>query len=184
DEMTGIEVRRGELAFDLRSPEIRPALERHAFDEVGPVADGVDIGPGADVIRADLGLGDQILRVRDLGEIELLVETIVGIEPADVRRRERDVALGITLASFSLFSRSIVPPVMYSTGTPVVAVNFLPMRLSTMSRQLPPHTLTTSLSWALACIGARNRAKNRANAASAMQIRFMLLPFPFARRSV
>jgi hypothetical protein len=97
DEMTGIEVRGGELAFDLGSPEIRPALERHAFDEVGPVADGVDIGPGADVIGTDLGLGDQILGVRDLGEIELLVETIVGIEPADVRRRERDVALGITL---------------------------------------------------------------------------------------
>jgi hypothetical protein len=53
---------------------------------------------------------------------------------------------GLPLASFSLFSRSIVPPVMYSTGTPVAAVNFLPMRLSTMSRQLPPHTLTTSLS--------------------------------------
>src|SRR5262249_41121321 len=32
-----------------------------------------------------------------LGEVELLVEAIVGIEPAHVRRRERDVAFGIAL---------------------------------------------------------------------------------------
>ena len=51
---------------------------------VGAIADGVDIGPSADVIRADLGLFDQVLGVRDLGEIKLLVETIVRIEPADV----------------------------------------------------------------------------------------------------
>src|SRR6266403_1716165 len=92
---------------------------------------------------------------------------------------------GLPFASFSLLSRSIVPPVMYSTGTPVTAVNFLPMRLSTISRQLPPQTLTTSLSCAMACIGARNRA----SAAMILQIRFMshlshLLDDPFDARRI
>src|SRR5216684_2389858 len=80
---------------------------------------------------------------------------------------------GVPLASFSLFSRSMVPPVMYSTGTPVAAVNLLPMILATMSRQLPPQTLTTSLSCAVATAGASHSA----NAPSAVQIRFMLLSF-------
>ena len=67
----------------------------------------------------------------------------------------------------------MVPPVMYSTGTPVSAVNFPPMMLATMSRQLPPHTLTTSLSCANAAFGRRNEAKNSAPAQSVMQMRFM-----------
>src|SRR5215475_4235917 len=78
---------------------------------------------------------------------------------------------GLPLASFSLFSRSIDPPVMYSTGTPVAAVNLAPMMLATMSRQLPPQTLTTSLSCAVATAGARHNA----NVPSARPIRFMLL---------
>src|SRR5690348_16509325 len=78
---------------------------------------------------------------------------------------------GLPLASFSLFNRSIVPPVMYSTGTPVAAVNLAPMMLATMSRQLPPQTLTTSLSCADAAVDARLSAKTP----SARPIRFMLL---------
>src|SRR5436190_653364 len=82
---------------------------------------------------------------------------------------------GLPLASFSLFSRSIVPPVMYSTGTPVAAVNLAPMMLATMSRQLPPQTLTTSLSCAVATAGARQSAARHDNVPSAKSIRFMLL---------
>jgi hypothetical protein len=100
--MTGIEVGRGELALDLGFPKIRPALESHAFQKVRPVADGVDIGPGADVIGTDLGLLDQIPGVRHLVEIELLVETVICVEPADVRRRECDVALGAALGELLL----------------------------------------------------------------------------------
>src|SRR5262249_15650594 len=58
--------------------------------------------PGADVIRADLGLLDQIPGVRHLCQIELLVETVVGIKPADMRRRKRDVALGSALGELLL----------------------------------------------------------------------------------
>src|SRR6516165_11917946 len=87
---------------------------------------------------------------------------------------------GLPLAIFSLFSRSIVPPVMYSTGTPVSAVNLVPMILSTMSRQLPPQMLTTSLSWATASLGADNRTKNRADAMIDVPSRFMLLPLRFS----
>src|SRR5262245_16284941 len=87
---------------------------------------------------------------------------------------------GLPLASFSLFSRSIVPPVINSTCAPVCAVNFLPMMLATISRQLPPQTLTTSLSCAAACIGA----KDRTNAPIAKKNRFMLSRLRFARHRV
>src|SRR4051812_38640710 len=40
--------------------------------------------------------------VRHLREIELFVETVVRIEPADMRRRERDVALWIALGKLLL----------------------------------------------------------------------------------
>jgi hypothetical protein len=53
--MAGVEIGGGELAFDLGLPEISPALEIH-LEEIGAVSDGVNIGPGADVIGADLGL--------------------------------------------------------------------------------------------------------------------------------
>ena len=38
----------------------------------------------------------------------------------------------------------MVPPTSYSTGIPVLAVKALPITLSTVFFQLPPHTLTTS----------------------------------------
>src|SRR3984957_6153034 len=57
---------------------------------------------------------------------------------------------GLPLASFSLLSRSMVPPVTKSTGTPVLAVNFLATVSAIRSRQLPPQMLTTSLSCAYA----------------------------------
>jgi hypothetical protein len=38
----------------------------------------------------------------------------------------------------------MVPPTSNSTGMPVLAVKALPMTFSTVSFQLPPHTLTTS----------------------------------------
>src|SRR5205823_14616378 len=83
DEMTGIEVGRGELAPHLGAPKIRPALEFQILDQVGAVADGVDVSPSADVIRADLGLLEQVCGVRNLAQVERLVETVVGVEPAD-----------------------------------------------------------------------------------------------------
>ena len=63
---------------------------------------------------------------------------------------------------------------MKSTATPVSAVNFLAMMLATMSRQLPPHTLTTNLSCAAALPGGKTTPA-MANAVSAAQMRFMLL---------
>ena len=65
----------------------------------------------------------------------------------------------------------MVPPVMYSTGTPVSAVNFFAMMLATRSRQLPPHTLTTNLSCATA--SSAGAKIEMANAVSAMQIRLI-----------
>src|SRR5262249_9638491 len=52
--------------------------------------------------------------------------------------------------------------------------------LATISRQLPPQTLTTSLSCAPACIGA----KDRANAPIAKKNRFMVSRLRFARHRV
>ncbi len=102
DEVARVEVRCRELSLDLRLPEVRPAREGHAFDEVRAVADRIDIGPGADVIRADLGLLDQVLGVRHFDEIQRLVEPVIGIKPADVRRGESDVAFGIALGELLL----------------------------------------------------------------------------------
>src|SRR5262245_53953758 len=59
---------------------------------------------------------------------------------------------GLPFASFALLSRSIVPPVMNSTATPVSLVNFLAAVLATRSRQLPPQMLTISFSCACAGI--------------------------------
>jgi hypothetical protein len=92
-----IEVGRGELALGRGSPQVLPAPEACVLHEIGAVSDGVDIGPRADVIGADPRLRDQIPGVRHLAEIERLVETIVGVKPADMRRGERDVAFGIAL---------------------------------------------------------------------------------------
>src|SRR4029453_2754966 len=86
----------------LGLPEVRPALERRALEQIGPVTDRVDIGPGADVIGTDLRLLNQIPSVRHLAEIKLLVEAVVRIEPADVRSREGDVALGVALGELLL----------------------------------------------------------------------------------
>src|SRR5215475_1413129 len=100
--MAWIEVRRGELCLHLGLPEVRPALERRALEQVGAVADRVDIGPGADVIGTDLRLLNQVPRVRHLAEIELLVQAVVRIKPTDVRGREGDVALRIALGELLL----------------------------------------------------------------------------------
>jgi hypothetical protein len=50
-------------------------------------------------------------------------------------------------------SRSIVPPVTYSTLTPVSTVNFFAIDSSIKSRKLPPQVLTTSFSSAEAADG-------------------------------
>ncbi|MNI56845.1 hypothetical protein D3C73_1118720 [compost metagenome] len=62
------------------------------------------------------------------------------------------MSLSGVLVNLALFSRSIVPPVMYLTGTPVWRVNSLPMFSSIRSRKLPPQVLTTSASWAQATL--------------------------------
>src|SRR3954451_11034496 len=66
---------------------------------------------------------------------------------------------GLPLASFALFSRSMVPPVMNSTSAPVCCLNFLAAVSATRSRQLPPQMLTTSFSCALAGSGSRAIAR-------------------------
>src|SRR5581483_4825552 len=58
--------------------------------------------PGSDVIGTDLGLLDQVCRVRNLAEVEPLVEVVVGVEPTDMRGREIEIALRVALGEFRL----------------------------------------------------------------------------------
>ena len=103
DEMAGVEIGRGNLALQFGLPQIVPGLELEAGRQhVGAIADGVDIGPGADVIGADLGLLDQRLGIRNLAQIERLIEAVGGVEPADMRRGEGEIAFGIALGELGL----------------------------------------------------------------------------------
>ena len=63
----------------------------------------------------------------------------------------------------------MVPPVMYSTGTPVSAVKRLPTFSATKSFQLPPQMLTRRGSWATAFVP--NAPANKANASEAPSAR-------------
>src|SRR5215471_8022212 len=80
---------------------------------------------------------------------------------------------GESFESFALLRRSMVPPVMNSTGTPVSCVNFLAAVSAIKSRQLPPQMLTTSLSWARP--GSCD-VQSAASATSATNKRFIWLP--------
>ncbi|MNS88663.1 hypothetical protein D3C72_1226440 [compost metagenome] len=96
DHMARIEVRHANLAFQGRAPQVVPALELDAGrHQVGAITDGIDIGPAADVIRADPGALDKMLVIRNLARIQLFKEIAVGVEPADVGSREGNVALGL-----------------------------------------------------------------------------------------
>ena len=56
----------------------------------------------------------------------------------------------------------MVPPTSNSTGVPVLAVKAFPITRSTVSFQLPPHTLTTSEFWAWAvATGEAQREQRR-----------------------
>ena len=100
--MAGIEIRGGELALELGLPQVRPALEFHALYQIGPVADRVNVSPRADVKRTDLRLVDETLGVRDLRQVERLEQPVIGVEPADMRGREGDVAFGAALGELRL----------------------------------------------------------------------------------
>src|SRR4026207_1712400 len=54
----------------------------------------------------------------------------------------------------------MVPPTSNSTGMPVLAVTAFPTPFSTVSFQLPPHTLITSEFWAWAGVDARPSASS------------------------
>ncbi len=81
---------------------ILPALEAHALQKVGAVANGVDIGPGADVIGADFGLLDQLAGIWHLAQVERLIKPVIRVEPSDMGRGEGDIALGIALGELLL----------------------------------------------------------------------------------
>src|SRR3984893_19116362 len=78
---------------------------------------------------------------------------------------------GLPVASRAWARRSMVPPPSNSTGVPVLAVNAFPITRSTVSFQLPPHTLTTREFWAWAvatgrrstCSDATTRRGSRAS---------------------
>ena len=84
DDVARIEIRRRKLAFQFRLPQIIPALELHAAHEVGAITDGVDIGPGPEMKRTYPRLIGQVFGVRNLGNIELLEQPVIGIEPANM----------------------------------------------------------------------------------------------------
>src|SRR4029077_12912372 len=69
---------------------------------------------------------------------------------------------GLPLATRALARRSMVPPTSNSTGVPVLAVKAFPITRSTVSFQLPPHTLTTSEFWAWAVATGRHRTSSDA----------------------
>src|SRR5260370_5454437 len=67
---------------------------------------------------------------------------------------------GLPLATRALARRSMVPPTSNSTVVPVLAVKAFPITRSTVSFQLPPHTLTTSELWAWAVATGRQKASS------------------------
>src|SRR5579872_1738992 len=100
--MAWIEVWRRQLAFQFRPPQIVPAVELDAFYQVGAVTDRIDVRPRAEMIRTDAGFIGEILGIRNLGKIQFLEQAIVRVEPADVRRRESNIAFGIGFGELSL----------------------------------------------------------------------------------
>src|SRR5512137_43618 len=82
---------------------------------------------------------------------------------------------GLPLATRALARRSIVPPTSNSTGMPVLAVKAFPITRSTVSFQLPPHTLTTREFCAWAVVTGRHRASSDATTrrASMMDLLFL-----------
>src|SRR5665213_2835205 len=83
------------------------------------------------------------------------------------------MSLSGVVASFALFRRYIVPPVMKLTGTPVSLVNSWPMYLSIRSRKLPPQLLITRASSALAT------PANIALSTSPAVMIFRIIEYPF-----
>ena len=86
---------------------------------------------------------------------------------------------GLPLATRALASRSIVPPTSYSTGMPVFAVKALPITLSTVSFQLPPHTLMTSAF----CARAGGTSGSVSSASSSVTTRRERMAFPLEIRA-
>src|SRR5258705_12120891 len=86
---------------------------------------------------------------------------------------------GLPLATRALARRSMVPPTSNSTGVPVLAVKAFPITRSTVSFQLPPHTLTTSELWAWAVATGRHSASSDATTRRASMARLL---FPLMGR--
>src|SRR5260370_30380061 len=84
---------------------------------------------------------------------------------------------GLALATRALARRSMVPPTSNSSGVPVLAVKAFPITRSTVSFQLPPHTLTTSELWAWAVATGRHTASSDATTrrASMASLLFVLM---------
>src|SRR5260370_29272489 len=84
---------------------------------------------------------------------------------------------GLPLATRALARRSMVPPTSNSTVVPVLAVKAFPITRSTVSFQLPPHTLTTSELWAWAVATGRQKASSDATTrrASMASLLFLLM---------
>src|SRR5260370_30861310 len=82
---------------------------------------------------------------------------------------------GLPLATRALARRSMVPPTSNSTGVPVLAVKAFPITRSTVSFQLPPHTLTTSELWAWAVATGRHRASSDATTRRASMARLLFV---------
>src|SRR6266851_4108762 len=83
---------------------------------------------------------------------------------------------GLPLATRALARRSMVPPTSNSTGVPVLAVKAFPITRSTVSFQLPPHTLTTSEFWAWAEATGRHRASSDATTRRASMASLLFRP--------
>src|SRR5260370_37784639 len=83
---------------------------------------------------------------------------------------------GLPLAARALARRSMVPPTSNSTGVPVLAVKAFPITRSTVSFQLPPHTLTTSEFWSWAEATGRHRASSDATTRRASMAGLLFLP--------
>jgi hypothetical protein len=101
DQMAWIKIGRCDLAFQFRIPKIVPGAELDVLDQVVAVADRVDVGPAAEMKRTEARFIDEIARVRNLGEVELLEQATVRVEPADMRRSEGDVAFRVALGELA-----------------------------------------------------------------------------------
>ena len=84
NDVAGIEVGSRDLSLKLRIPQIVPTIEFDVLDQIGAIADRVDVGPAAEMIGADARFIREILDVRNLAEVELLKQAVVDVKPADV----------------------------------------------------------------------------------------------------